>query len=510
MSLNSNFNSQILKSVKKMSVDSLNTLPDEIFQIIFEKSPGSLLVKADAPHFTIMAASDAYLTITNATRELIIGKSFFRVFPDDDNDPKDETSARKTFNKVLETGQKIDIPTYRYDTRDPETGNYNIRYWSCSNVPFFCGDGKVMYILNTIADITGEVNAKQAAQESENRLRLAAEATGFATFDWDFKDEQRVCSPQLVELLGHPPETLLSAREAFETQVPPEDQQTIMDAIYTSAKIGNYAYEIRVTWPDGSAHWLSIKGKLVSDEQQKPLRMLGTVIDISESKRDEIRKNDFIAMASHELKTPLTSIKTYIQILIKKMAPANDVFVNNALTKVNNQVNKMTELIHGFLDLSRLESGKLQLNLVVFDMNKLIADCITELLQSNINHTVVFNGTDVLNVNADREKTNQVISNFLSNAVKYSAKGSKITIKSHIANGDIQVAVTDEGVGIRHKDQKKVFQRFYRVDNEKIKNVSGFGIGLYLSSEIVQCHNGKIWVESTEGLGSTFYFSLPV
>lgn len=493
-----------------MSAEVLHTLPEEIFKIIFEKSPGSLLIKADAPHFTIMAASDTYLTITNATRELIIGKSFFRVFPDDDNDPKDETGARKIFNKVAETGQKIDIPSYRYDTRDPETGNYNVRYWSCSNVPFFCGDGKEMYILNTIVDITGEVNAKQAAQESENRLRLAAEATGFATFDWNFRDEEHICPPQLVELLGHPAETLLSAQEAFKKQVLPEDQQIILDSFYTSIKTGSYAHDVRVAWPDGAVHWLSIKGKLVVDEHQKPLRMLGTVIDVTENKRDEIRKNDFIAMASHELKTPLTSIKSYIQILIKKLAPVNDALVNNALTKANSQVNKMTELIHGFLDLSKLESGKLQLMPEVFDINKLIADCITELLHSNISHTVIFDGSNILNVNADKEKTAQVINNFLSNAVKYSPKESNITIKSHGMNSSIQVAVTDEGVGIKPKDHKKVFQRFYRVDNEKIRNVSGFGIGLYLSNEIIQCHKGKIWVESAEGLGSTFYFSLPV
>jgi two-component system CheB/CheR fusion protein len=484
-------------------------LPDEIFKIIFEKSPGSLLVKADAPHFTIMAANEAYLNITNATREIIIGKGFFQVFPDDDDDPSDESGARKTFTKVVQTGLKIDIPTYRYDTRDPETGDYKIRYWSCSNVPFNGPDGKVAYILNTIAEITGEVNAKEAAIESENRLRLAAEATGFATFDWDFKDEVRLCSPQLAELFGHPADSRLSSVDVFQKQVLPEDQQVIADAYQEAKKSGIYAYDVRVVWPDNSIHWLSIKGKLVIDERQKPIRMLGTVIDVTEIKRDEIRKNDFIAMASHELKTPLTSIKSYIQILSKKLASDNDAFINNVLSKANNQVNKMTDLIHGFLDLSKLESGKLQLKPELFDINKLIEDCISELLQSTYSHIVIFNNPGNLNVTGDREKLGQVIGNFLSNAVKYSAKETKIIVKCINNDGYVVVSVTDEGVGIKLKDQKKVFYRFYRVDNEKIKNVSGFGIGLYLSTEIIQCHKGKVWVESTEGVGSTFYFSIP-
>jgi two-component system CheB/CheR fusion protein len=492
-----------------MPSELLPVLPDEIFKIIFEKSPGSLLVKADAPHFTIMAANEAYLTITNATREIIIGKGFFQVFPDDDDDPSDESGARKTFTKVVQTGLKIDIPTYRYDTRDPETGDYKIRYWSCSNVPFNGPDGKVAYILNTIAEITGEVNAKEAAIESENRLRLAAEATGFATFDWDFKDEVRLCSPQLAELFGHPADSRLSSIDVFQKQVLPEDQQIITDAYQEAKKSGIYAYDVRVVWPDNSIHWLSIKGKLVIDERQKPIRMLGTVIDVTEIKRDEIRKNDFIAMASHELKTPLTSIKSYIQILSKKLASDNDAFINNVLSKANNQVNKMTDLIHGFLDLSKLESGKLQLKPELFDINKLIEDCISELLQSTYSHTVIFNNSGNLNVTGDREKLGQVIGNFLSNAVKYSAKETKIIVKCTINDGYVVVSVTDEGVGIKLKDQKKVFYRFYRVDNEKIKNVSGFGIGLYLSTEIIQCHKGKVWVESTEGVGSTFYFSIP-
>ncbi len=492
-----------------MLIDLTAVLPDDIFKLIFEKSPGSLLVKADAPHFTIVAVNEAYLNITNASKEMIVGKGFFQVFPDDDYDPDDETAARKTFTRVAQTGQKVDIPTYRYDTRDPETGDYRIRYWSCSNVPLMGPDGKVLYILNTIAEITGEVAAKEAAIESENRFRRAAEATGFATFDWGFADDSRICSPQLTELFGYPADAILSARDAFKNQVLPEDQQIAIEAFNVAIKTGIYAYDIRVVWPDGSIHWLSTKGKLVVNAQQQPVRMLGTIIDVTEAKRDEIRKNDFIAMASHELKTPLTSIKSYIQILSKKLAAGNDAFVTNALTKANNQVNKMTDLIHGFLDLSKLESGKLQVKPFLFDINKLITDCIAELLQSNYSHAVIFDGHEILNVTADREKIGQVINNFLSNAVKYSAKGSKIIVNSSWADGNVQVAVTDEGVGIKPKDHKKVFQRFYRVDNDKIKNVSGFGIGLYLSSEIIQCHKGKIWVESTEGVGSTFCFSLP-
>ena len=161
-------------------------LTADIFQIIFEKSPGSLLVKADKPLFTILAASDTYLEITSSTREEIVGKGFFEVFPDD-MDFDEETNARHAFTRVIETGQKIEVPTYRYDVVNPETKKFEVRYWSCCNTPISDGVNLVAYILNTVVDITGEVKAKEAAIENENRLRMAAEAAAFGTWELNLK-----------------------------------------------------------------------------------------------------------------------------------------------------------------------------------------------------------------------------------------------------------------------------------------------------------------------------------
>jgi len=239
--------------------------------------------------------------------------------------------------------------------------------------------------------------------------------------------------------------------------------------------------------------------------------MLGTIVDVTENKRDEIRKNDFIAMASHELKTPLTSLKAYIQLLETKLSAAPDPFVKTALSKSINQVNKMTALVHSFLDLSRLEPGKLQLKRTVFDINKLIEECINDSRMITGTHALLFSHVGICNVNADREKMGQVVSNFISNAIKYSSKGSTVSIKCEITDTDrVEVSVTDEGIGIKPKDQEKIFQRFYRVDDNDKKHISGFGIGLYLSNEIIQRHKGKIWVKSTPGKGSAFFFSLPL
>jgi two-component system sensor histidine kinase VicK len=493
-----------------MIVNSPAILSENLFQVLFEKSPGSLLVKADAPHFTLLAASDSYLKITSVLRENVLGRGFFEIFPDNNDDPKDCTTARKVFTKVIETRKKLDVPVYRYDPIEPGTNNKEPHYWSCSNIPIFDSDNNVAYILNTIVDITGEVKAKEAAIESENRLLLAAEATGLAIWDLDIQQINFTYSPQLAELFGHNPNNNITL-SSIRNQVHPDDMQNIvLKAYHEALETGKYAYEVRIFWPDNSLHWIRTMGIVLLNEKKEPARMLGTIVDITESKRDEIRKNDFIAMASHELKTPLTSLKAYIQLLDAKLAGSADPFIHTALLKSGNQVNKMTALVHSFLDLSKLEPGKLQLKRQHFDINKLIEEAIAERLIITNTHVINFHPSEVPNVNADREKIGQVISNFISNAIKYSRKGSVVTLRNDVAGDNVCVSVTDDGIGIKLKDHEKIFHRFYRAEDDDMKNISGFGIGLYLSSEIIQSHKGKIWVKSNEGKGSTFYFSLPL
>jgi two-component system, OmpR family, sensor histidine kinase VicK len=487
-----------------------NILTDELFKALFEKSPGSLLVKADAPRFTIAAASDSYLQITSVRREKVVGKGFFEIFPDTNDDPDDETAARKVFTKVLETGEKQDVPVYRYDALDPATGQPQEHYWSCSNIPIHGKDGKVEYILNTVVDISGEVRAKQDAIESENRLLLAAEATGLAIWDLTIPETSFNFSPQLHTIFGQPPEADISL-SSIRNQVHPEDMQNnVLKSYYEAIVTGRYGYEARIYWPDESQHWIRVKGMVLFNEKREPYRMLGTIVDITESKRDELRKNDFIAMASHELKTPLTSLKAYLQLLEAKLPTNTDPFISNALSKSVNQVNKMTTLVHSFLDISKLEPGKLQLRKQTFDISRLIDEVIAESRTISNTHTLQFEGHNIIFVSGDREKIGQVIGNFISNAIKYSPKGTTVTLSTKIIHDNIEVSVKDEGVGVKAKDKDKIFQRYYRVNEEQMKHVAGFGIGLYLSSEIIQRHRGKIGVRSTESKGSTFYFSLPL
>lgn len=188
----------------------------------------------------------------------------------------------------------------------------------------------------------------------------------------------------------------------------------------------------------------------------------------------------------------------------------NDNFAVDKLDKAQSQVKKMITMIKGFLNASSFEAGKIYLNEETFEMNLLIAEILEDANLLNTSHHLLLSPCTSFSVNADRDKIGQVIQNFISNAIKYSPNGSKIELFCRELDGMVQVGVQDEGLGIKLQDQAKLFDRYYRIESQDTSKIAGFGLGLYLSSEIIQRHNGKVWVESEVDKGSTFYFNLPL
>ena len=422
-------------------------------------------------------------------------------------DPSNQLPYVKPVQDVYKSGHIH----FGYETpiRLNRNGHHNLFYFDFVYKPVKDRANNTVGVMVVATEVTKQVVARQLLEDAEERLRLAIEATGIANWDMDLLSNEVIASPRLSEIFGFDPDEKLTYPQLFGS-IHPDDKHLVNMALEEAMKSSIYLSETRIVWANGSIHWIRTTGKVLYDEHHKPLRMLGTTIDITKRKQEEIMKNDFIAMASHELKTPLTSLKAYTQLLVSKAKKAGDDFFINALEKSENQVNKMTRLIHGFLDMSKIESGKLQLNTQTFDMNELVAEMIADKMLIAPDHVLSFKNEQAIPVNADKEKIAQVIGNFISNAVKYSPKGSAITITTQKVGENVRVSVNDEGMGLKAKDQQNVFQRFYRVEDENTRGLSGFGIGLYLSAEIIRLHQGKIAVESEEGKGAEFYFLLPL
>lgn len=233
------------------------------------------------------------------------------------------------------------------------------------------------------------------------------------------------------------------------------------------------------------------------------------ILDITERKRLEERKDEFISIASHELKTPLTSIKGYTQLLERLVQGTGNAQAGLLLSKTNTYIDRLSGLIADLLDVSKIQSGKLLFNVGQFDLYDLVKESIEGIQNTANNHTIELKQTTHQIFRGDKFRLEQVLHNLLTNAIKYSPRATRIVVRLTKNAKVVTLSVQDFGVGIPAKHLSKLFSRFYRVETTA-KEFSGLGIGLYISSEIVKRHGGRIRVQSTEGKGSTFIVELPL
>lgn len=248
------------------------------------------------------------------------------------------------------------------------------------------------------------------------------------------------------------------------------------------------------------------------DSDRKPKGILVFALEVTEHKLEEQRKNDFISIVSHELNTPLTSLNGVVQLVESRMKTLDidDEFLSRGMTRATIQVKRMASMISGFLNVSRLESGQIYLNKTELDFTTLVVEAMDELQLSSSRHQLIMECRDKHMILVDKEKMISVITNLMANAVKYSPKGGKIEIDCSVKEDNLIFSVKDNGIGIANHDLTYIFERYYRVSERQTKNISGFGIGLYLSAQIVELHQGRIWTESHLEQGSQFFVSLPL
>jgi PAS domain S-box-containing protein len=225
------------------------------------------------------------------------------------------------------------------------------------------------------------------------------------------------------------------------------------------------------------------------------------------SEEAEQRKDEFISVASHELRTPVTALKGYTQLLQRAFERQGMQKHAAILTRMDGQIDRLTKLITDLLDTSKMQMGKVAYSKAPFDFNSWVADMITN-LQAASSHTITLTGTASRKVMGDKDRLEQVLINLITNAIKFSPKAERVDIKIVSEQDTVTVHVRDYGIGIPKEHHHKVFDRFFRASYAN-NNFPGMGIGLYISHEIVRAHDGNIWVKSMPKRGSTFFVSLP-
>lgn len=382
-------------------------------------------------------------------------------------------------------------------------------------------------ILLAIEDITdkrkveeGLVKVERLLSESKERLKFAVDSAGLGTWDYNPQTQELVWDKRCKEIFGLVQNSHVGISD-FLAMSHPDDVNRLNESIRESlADIhsGQFDIEYRTVPVDSKFKWLKAKGRAYFNDEGKPIRFIGTMLDITVQKLIDVatldllkRKDEFISIASHELKTPITSLKAALQ-MIERMIKQNDGMkpAESFVQKGIKQVDKLIELIKDLLEVTKIQAGKLELKKAHFILNDLINECCDDMqIQSNL-HQIIIEGDANIPLYADRNRLEQVLINLISNAVKYSPGGEKVIVNVSRSSADrsAKIAVTDFGIGIPLDKQSQLFDRFFRVD-ETSQKYSGLGLGLYISSEIVRRHDGYIHIESEAGKGSTFWFTLP-
>ena len=343
-------------------------------------------------------------------------------------------------------------------------------------------------------------------QESEKRLSMALSYSSMAVWELNLSDGIITCSDGCEALLGYPAGHLKQKLDGLLGAFLPEDQQHLKK-LFTGIKPGQRVdYQGRIRTADGVEKWINLLGRAESADEGRD-RVLGTLYDITRDKLAETQKDDFINIASHELKTPLTTLKSSLQLLerIKEQPAAK---LAPLIGQASKSMDKITVLVDELLNANQAAQGQLHLKKMLFNLSKAIEECCLHITTAGV-YRIVTRGRRNVEVNADSERIQRVIINFVNNAIKYAPQSKEIVVRVDLLKAGAKISVTDKGPGITREKQPFLFDRYYRAD-ENGGQYSGLGLGLYISAEIIKKHGGEIGVKSEAGKGSTFWFTLPL
>ena len=351
--------------------------------------------------------------------------------------------------------------------------------------------------------------AEAALRDSEARFRTLIERSADAV-QLVTPDGTLLYSSDSVEgVLGYRPEEI--AGQSVAPYVHPEDLPGVVawitEVATTPAGVGSRRYRVR--HKDGSWAWVetTIANHLATPNVNA---LVGNFRNVTARVALERQKDELVAAAAHELKTPVTSLKGYAQLLRKRFRKAGDDAAATLMETMDAQVDRLATLVGDLLDAAKVEAGQLRLRPAPFDLDTLVDDVVADLRLTTERHRIGRRGSAGVAVVGDPDRLGQVLTNFLSNAIKYSPDGGEVAVTTEADAGGVAVCVRDRGIGIRADEVPRVFDRFYRGSGEKEGTYPGLGLGLYISAAIVRRHGGRVWAESVEGEGATFCFRVPL
>lgn len=346
------------------------------------------------------------------------------------------------------------------------------------------------------------------------RLKLATEAGKIGIWEWDITEDILIWDEQMYKLYGIKNNNFGGTYEAWKKVLHPDDKkrgnQEIQEALRGGKQLDTF---FRIIWPDKSICYVRAIALVLRDAKGKPLKMIGVSWDITQEKEVDRAKNEFVSLASHQLRTPLTSIKWYAEMLLAGDAGKINKNQEEFLNEIHNGNERMVDLVDALLNVSRIELG----NFVIESKDSDVVDLVRESLEevrvlANSKKIEVKEEYDenIPDIKLDPRLIGIVFQNLLSNAIKYSPEKEKIYLRIKLKSKNIIIEVADNGYGIPNNQKNKIFSKLFRADNIKKKDLKGNGLGLYIVKSIIEQSGGKIWFESEEDKGTSFFVEIPL
>jgi signal transduction histidine kinase len=475
------------------------------FHRLFDATPGPYLILAlDTPHFTIVAVNDAYLRATLTTRDAIVGHGLFEIFPDNPNDPTATgvSNLRASLETVLRTRvphvmavQKYDIPK-----RDGSDG-FEERHWTPVNLPVFSAEGALTHIIHHVEDVTELVHLTQrraAESEAHQILRTRTEWLETEILRRTHAEAQRdtllVREQERAALLEANNELLQQQALELEHQTE-EAQELARDLEEANERLQQMLHSVR------GSHDEAERQRHAAEEARRAAETANAV------------KSQFLAAMSHELRTPLNAICGYVQLMEMGLHGSITPDQGADLERIKTNQQHLLRLINDILNFAKLDAGQVEYRVIEVPVDATLrateAMVMPQMRFAGLEYA--YDGCDPqITAHADRDKTQQIILNVLSNAVKFTPRGGRVHVSCHVHTSVIDIRISDTGIGIPADKLEAIFDPFVQVERRLNQPVEGIGLGLAISRELACGMDGDLTAISSVGVGSTFILRLPL
>jgi PAS domain S-box-containing protein len=461
----------------------------------------SMIVFDAQGHLTLV--NDCWIRRNHIPREAAIGRRY-----DEIKDYPVAGVVQKRVDQVLATGEPLIFHEWHYKDANHPQGIYV----DGSILPISDADGKVIGARAISIDVTEKVRARQAVEAGKAILETIIEATpmGLAYFDCDMRI---LDMNSTYAQWGYLDRTTSIGRVLYDIRAAAREREEVHRRVLAGESIdekdlevGNPAHS-QVLYYD--VYYRPVRAS--NDDGAEIIGMVTAVVDVTGRAEVEKQKDNFLNLASHELRTPITSIKGYTELLLRNTDITSNPRHKHFLEVINQQVNHLVRLVNDLIDVSRIERDVLPAHRATFSLSNVASKVAYDMrLVAPTRDITLDTPSHPVLINADRDQVQGVLVNLLENALKYSPEGQPVEISISSSEGEAVAAVRDYGVGVPSDQQAMVFERFYRATNAGSRPRNGLGLGLFIARSVVERHGGRIWVESQQGQGSTFYFALPL